>query len=118
MKDAFSIIILAIIAIVLLDSFGSIASRYFEFKYSNLAILSFAIYVSTSFFITKKVDWKIAIATTAILGIFDATIGWKISTMLKANMETKYEITFLNIFFMACISTIFGFIGSLIAMKF
>jgi hypothetical protein len=118
MKEVFYWVFIGIISIIILDVVGSIASRIIGFKYVYFAPLSFAIYTYISFMITREVDWKIAILVVSLLGIFDATIGWKLSAYFRANMDMKYQITLQNVLSMAFLTTIFGIIGSLIALKF
>ena len=118
MKEVFYWVLIGIISIIILDVMGSILSRIIGFKYVYLAPLSFAIYTYISFMITKEVDWKIAILIVSLLGVFDATIGWKLSIYFKANMDMKYQITIQNVLSMAVLTSIFAVEGSLIFLKF
>jgi hypothetical protein len=118
MKETFYWVFIGVMSIIILDILGSVASRIIGFKYVYLAPLSFAIYTFISFMITREVDWKIAILIVSLLGVFDATIGWKLSVYFRANMDIKYQITMQNVLSMAFLTTIFAIIGSIISLKF
>ena len=118
MRELFYWLIIGIISIIILDVLGSITSRLMGFKYVYLAPISFIFYTFLAFIITRDLNWRIAILVSLFLGVFDATIGWKLSIFFKANVDTSYQITLQNVFSMAFLTTIFGIIGSLIALKF
>ena len=124
MKKALSTILIGFLLIVLIDSIGSIVSRKMNFNYGYLFLFSSAIYIAIPFLIRKRVDKKAAIISAALLGLFDATIGWKISILLKANTgSTKLEIItpavfIITIIFVTLTSTLFGLFGSWLASKF
>ena len=58
LKNGFSIFLLGVLLITLLDSLGAIASRNYDFKYSNLSIVSTLFYLLIAFIITKKANKK------------------------------------------------------------
>ena len=118
MKEILSITLLGLFSIIVLDSLGSIASRKLGFKYVYLSLFSFFIYIFISFLITKNINWVTALIVTFFLGIFDATIGWKLAMFFKANVEPKYEITILNVFSAVIFIMIFGIVGVLIGINF
>jgi hypothetical protein len=104
---------MGILAIILLDALGSIASKQLGFKYTSLAALSFIIYGAVGFFATKQSDLKTGILMAAATGFFDATIGWKISMMLGVN--TGVEVTpllwFITIIFITGSAAVCGLLG-------
>lgn len=75
------------LAVTLLDTVGSLASRQFNFNYSVLGPVSFIIYGATAFIATRKYGLATGVIFAAILGFFDASIGWGISTALNANTD-------------------------------
>ena len=94
MKQERKILLIGLVAIALLDTFGSIASRQFNFNYSLLSPVSFIIYGIVGFFTTRTKDVKTAALSGAILGLFDSTIGLKISMILDAYPgEPEYQVT-------------------------
>jgi len=122
MRNALPTILIGFLLILLVDSLGSIASRQMNFNYGHLSILTFTIYSVISFVITKRVNKKTAIISAALLGLFDATIGWKISIILQANtgsskMIINPSLVIITIIFVIIISTLFGLLGSWIALK-
>jgi hypothetical protein len=85
MKPIQVILIGGCIIVFLLDALSSIASRRFNFNYARLAPLSFIIYTMVGFLGTRASDQTSGIIVAAAVGFFDATAGWKISMVLKAN---------------------------------
>ena len=122
LKNGSSIFLLGVLLVTLLDSLGAIASRNFDFKYSNLSTVSSLLYLLIAFLIAKKTDIKTGVIFSGLLGLFDATIGWKISMLLKANIgNSKTEINILVWIIMAILMTVFasviGFIGAWAATR-
>lgn len=85
MKQHYKTLLIGILAVGLLDTIGSIASRQLDFNYSLLSPVSFLIYGTTAFIATRRKDLKTGVFFAAILGLFDSTIGWKLSMLLDAN---------------------------------
>src|SRR5687768_12347733 len=116
MKSEHKILLIGIIAVGLLDTLGSIVSRQLDFNYSHLSFISFIIYGTTSFFTTRIKNLKTGGLYGMILGLFDSTIGLKISLLLNANTgDSNYEITtavwiFVVVFMMAT-GALVGLIG-------
>ena len=71
--------------VAILDAISSIASRHLNFNYARLAPLSFIIYAAIGLLGTRVANQSIGIVLSGVVGFFDATIGWKISMVLKAN---------------------------------
>ncbi len=120
LKNGFSIFLLGLLLVTLLDSLGSIASRELNFKYSNLSTISTIFYLLIAILITKKTDKKTGVIFTGLLGLFDATIGWKISMLLKANIgNLKADVNLAVWIIMAILMTVFasiiGLIGAWVA---
>ena len=120
LKNGSSIFLLGVLLVTLLDSLGAIASRTFDFKYSNLSTVSTLLYLLIAFLITKKTDIKTGVIFSGLLGLFDATIGWKISMLLKANVgnlktEINIVVWMIMAILMALFASIIGLIGAWIA---
>jgi hypothetical protein len=116
MKRKHKILLAGLIAITVLDTFGSVASRYLNFNYSLLSFVSFIIYGTTCFFATRVNDLKTGVICGMILGFFDSTIGLKISILLNANTgDSNYEITttawVFTVVFMIGLGALVGLIG-------
>ena len=90
MKKEFKIIIIGFLAITLFDIIGSITSSKFNYPYINLWPISLIIYTSIPVFVTIVSNFKTGMVTGSLLGLFDSTIGWKISMFLGANTELNY----------------------------
>lgn len=122
MKKTLSIFLVGILAVTLLDSLGAIASRQLSFNYSLLSIVSFVVYVGFAFFLARQSDKKTTIILTGLLGLFDATIGWKLSELLGANTgENKIEITttilITTAIFMTLFASLLGLLGWWLSKK-
>lgn len=122
LKNGSSIFLLGVLLVTLLDSLGAIASRNFDFKYSNLSTVSTLLYLLIAFLITKKTDIKTGVIFSGLLGLFDATIGWKISMLLKANVgnlktEINIGVWMIMAILMALFASIIGLIGAWAATK-
>ncbi len=116
MKKEHRILLGGLIAVGLLDIFGSIASRQLDFNYSNLSFVSFLIYGTTCFLVTKTTDLKTGVIYGMILGFFDSTIGLKVSILLDANTgDYNYELTagawIIIVVFMMGLGALAGLIG-------
>lgn len=113
MNQKYKILLYGMLAVTLLDALGSLASRQFNFNYSVLGSVSFAIYGTTAFIATRKYGLATGVLFAAILGFFDASAGWAISTFLKANTdELPMELTPILWFTLALFNTgLSAFIG-------
>jgi len=122
MKYIIKITLLGILAILFIDTVGSITSNKLNFSYSYLSPISFLIYTSIAFWVTREINRKTGITIAALLGLIDATIGWKISIALGANIENAtIEITLMTwtftALFAAGIAALFGLLGAWLATK-
>lgn len=122
MKLIIKFVSIGILAILFIDTVGSITSNKLNFSYSYLSPISFLIYTSIAFWVTRKINRKAGITIAALLGLIDATIGWKISMALGANIENAtIEITLMTWVFTALFATgiaaLFGLIGAWLATK-
>lgn len=116
MKKEHKILLGGLIAVVLLDTLGSIASRQLDFNYSLLSFVSFVIYGTTCFLATRTKDLKTGVLYGMILGFFDSTIGLQISLFLDANTgDSSYEMTtvlwIFTVVFMIGFGALCGLIG-------
>ncbi|RZJ77603.1 MAG: hypothetical protein EOO47_16320 [Flavobacterium sp.] len=123
MKNIYLILIMAFFAVALFDGLGSIASRTLNFHYSYLGIVSFAIYVMVAYFIARYASKKTTIMLLALLGLFDATVGWYISVILRANVggfiiSEEPLILILTIVTVMIYSSFLGLLGWWLAKKF
>lgn len=105
--------LIGLTCITLIDSLGAVASRKFNFKYSYLSILSFAVYIGIGYLLSNHFQLMIIVVITALLGLYDSTIGLKLSTRLNAHSE-NIDIVKSNIkivISMIMVAVLFGFIG-------
>lgn len=81
------IMAMALLSITLIDTLGSIISRKFNFNYSFFSIFSLATYVLTGFYLSFVTSSLWALLLCGVIGLYDGTVGLKISSKLKANVE-------------------------------
>ena len=116
-SEVFYLLLGGIIAVTAIDFIGSITSRKLNYNYAYLTPLSFLVYLLLGYFGQKSManlTWTLLVP--AIVGIYDGTIGWRISTMLNANFgkytENNRKLSLSDrVIGMIGISTIFAFIG-------
>jgi hypothetical protein len=123
MKKALPTLLIGIVAITLLDCLGAIASRQMRFNYSYLSVITFIIYVAVAYVIAKRTDRKTTIIATGLLGLFDATIGWKLSMLLNANtgsmaVEITPTVLITTATFMTLFAALLGLLGWWLSTKF
>jgi len=110
-----------VLTVTAIDSLGSVTSRKWNYNYAYLSPISFLTYTFLGYFGHKffgELTW--AILVPAIVGIYDGTVGWKISTVLKANFgkykEYNGKLSLSDrVFGMIGISVLFAFMGFCLA---
>ena len=123
MKNEYKILGIGIIAMLVLNFFGSIASRMLDFNYSYLTPLSFIIYGLTAFLVTKQKDLKTGVLFAAILGFAESTLGSFVSELFgKPNigdmqLEMTTGIWIFMIVSVTGVAALIGVIGGGIARK-
>lgn len=116
MKKLPAALLIGFVLIALVDIIGSIASKQLNFNYSSLYPISYIIYITIPFLIAKQRNRKSAIISGALLGLFDSTVGLKLSIALKANTGNINinSITPAVIIAMAIIMTLIGLLCGLL----
>ena len=87
--ESIIIILIGFVIVSIFDALGSLLSRLLKFKYVWLTFGSILIYGAVAFYTAKSDGLIIGVIASAIIGIFDATIGSLISRKLKANIPEK-----------------------------
>ena len=82
MNSLLRILVAASIAVLVLDIFGSLASKAFGFAYSSLAWGSLIIYAAAGFFAARSGGLRTAAQGGGAVAFVDATLGWAISWAL------------------------------------
>lgn len=126
MKSKYKYLLIACIAILLVDVIGSIASRQLDFNYTKIWPASLAVYGVLGFMLAKNETLLTTAWLTALLGIFDATVGWKASMLLNANTGSinnhpsplVWAITIVGVaIYAAVVGLISGGIAKLLAKR-
>jgi uncharacterized membrane protein YfcA len=105
------------LSVLVVDGLGSIASRRFNFNYARLVVLSFIVYTAVGFFGALEVNQTTAVILAAVVGFFDATIGWKTAMQLNANtgnLDNNPSLPkwILTAIFVTILAAVFGIIGA------
>jgi hypothetical protein len=121
--DSMNIIILfasGLLAVTTIDVLGSLSSRRMNYKYAYLTPISFLVSFCIGYqgHSIATLPWTLVIA--CLTGIYDGTIGWRLSIILKANFADKEDYTknlslSSRISGMIVVSGIFGFLGFMTA---
>ena len=115
-SDILIIIFFGILLVTLINSLGSVVSRRFNFNYGWFIIFSILIYTLIPYYLAKKTSFEIAFIANCLIGIYDATIGHKISIILKANIgaskddDPKITLT-IRLIIMILLSLILTYLG-------
>lgn len=85
MMNALPLIAFAILAVTFIDTIGAFASRRLQFNYTYLSVLSLAVYALLGYFGAGVTSNKMVLLASVIVGAYDATVGFKLSKICKAN---------------------------------
>jgi len=120
LRDIILLLISGLGAVTTIDILGSISSRKLNYKYVYLTPLSFLIYFWSGYrgHFIATLPWTLIIV--CLIGVYDGTIGWRLSIVLKANFADKEEYTknlspASRISSMIVMSGLFGLLGFVIA---
>ncbi|WP_298539178.1 hypothetical protein [uncultured Aquimarina sp.] len=120
MKNEYKILVIGIVALLILNFFGSIGSRMLDFNYSNLSPLSYTIYGLMGFLVTKQKNLKTGVLFAAILGFSESTVGSLVSNLfgepntgdLKVEMTTGIWVFMIIV--VTGVAALIGLIGGLL----
>ena len=113
-------IVFSLAGIVLIATAGAIASRKMNFNYSLLGGFSLFIYIFLGYFVSKKAELSSVVLSSALIGFFDSTIGWKLCLHFNPNFGINREKIIEasvsgRIIFVVILSIALGYVGHLIA---
>ena len=109
-------LIIGLISITVIDTVGAVVSRTMKFNYAYLSILTFVVYTSIGYYVSTHYQLSIALLINAIMGLYDGSIGFWLSIILKSNsgltIEQSYEMLGVKSALAMIIASIaFGLIG-------
>jgi len=87
-NPSFRVVVVAAIAVVALDTLGSLAARAFGFGYGSLAWGSFIIYAVAGFCAARSSTLRTAAQAGGAVALVDATLGWAIAWALGPGRPT------------------------------
>jgi hypothetical protein len=106
----------ALLSVTLIDTVGAVASRRLNFNYGYLTVLSLSVYTVLGYCIASKAGLNMVFIASLLVGFYDATVGFKLSKTLKANIQVPQEIESKitvshALMIMLFIAPLFAFIG-------
>jgi hypothetical protein len=120
LSDMIPLLVSGFLAVTTIDMLGSIASRKLNFNYAYLTPLSFLVYFSLGYrgHFLSSLPWTLIIA--CLTGVYDATVGWRLSIILRANFADKEEYSktlrlSTRLATMLVLSGVLGFLGYIVA---
>jgi hypothetical protein len=79
------LIAFAILAVTLIDTVGAFASRRLQFNYTYLSVLTLTVYWMIGYYGAGIASNKMVLLASVVVGAYDATVGFKLSKICKAN---------------------------------
>ncbi|MBC8756764.1 hypothetical protein H2O64_18970 [Kordia sp. YSTF-M3] len=119
MLNVLFVVIIGFITIAIFDAIGAILSRKLNFNYALLTIGSISIYATIAVYTAIYGGILIGIISSFLMGLFDATVGLKISEKFKANIPDKsitFKIDFKTVFAVSIFATVIGTIAILLIL--
>jgi hypothetical protein len=86
----FTYFLILIISLSLLSALiiaGAIASNKWQFNFSYVSFISVVLYLATSYWATSLITPMAGITILGLIGLFEATVGFKLALKFKANLE-------------------------------
>lgn len=120
MKNAAKFCLGIACVVVLFDTSASFASRAARFNYTNLFLVSWALYVASGYFGYKYLNLLTGIAGGLVAGLTDSTIGWGVSSLIGPYLPFaqpgRYPPALIAIAIVIVTATggFFGFVGVLL----
>lgn len=106
-----------LLCVTAIDTIGSITSRKWKYNYAYLSVLSFMVYAAIGYAGHRlSIGQQWSLITAALVGVYDASVGWKISVALKANwgrlkQQVENEKLSNQVFVMILIGVVLSFGG-------
>jgi lipopolysaccharide export LptBFGC system permease protein LptF len=110
------IILGALLCVTFIDTVGAVASRKLKFNYGYLTVFSLTIYTLIGYGIAGMAGLNMMLLASLTVGLYDATVGWKLSQWCRANTNLPKELeekltTNYSLMVMALIAPVFAYIG-------
>lgn len=109
---------IGVLAVLVLDTVGSLASRRFRFHYGSLNAISWILRIGTGFFAARYGNIKLSFLAGALVAFIDATLGWYISWIIgpgRPQSEITAGLIARTVLMVTLIGAALGFIGGLLA---
>jgi hypothetical protein len=108
---------LTILVVFGFDAIASILSKGFQFDYTRLRWVSFAIYLAAGYWGAHHRGFTYGMALGSLAGFVDSTIGWFVSRMIGPFTLTRIPslspvVVVLTIVTVTASALVFGLIGA------
>jgi len=118
MQSTILILVVGVLAVLTLDTIGSIASRQFGFHYGSLSVISWLIRIAVVFLSARYGSLSLSFLTGGSVAFIDATLGWYISWIIgPGRPKKKISNTLMarTVLIVTFTGAALGFIGGLFA---
>jgi hypothetical protein len=110
-------ILVTIAVVVGFDVVASLASRLLQFDYTNLILVSLAIYLGAGYWGAHKRGFFFGLLLGALAGLTDATLGWWVSTLIRPFSRMpipplSLSLQFIILIIVTPLAFGFGFVGA------
>jgi hypothetical protein len=114
--NALAYLTVGLVVITLIDTLGAIASRKLNFNYAYLTIPSFVVYTGIGYLTSEQYGLSMAMLVNGLLGLYDGTIGFRLSIINKANTgldteKSKEDLDGKTALVMIFLSFVFALVG-------
>jgi len=118
MQPIILVLAIGVLAVLVLDTVGSLASRRFRFQYGSLSTISWILRIGTGFFAARYGNIKLSFLAGGLVAFIDATLGWYISWIIgpgRPQGEITAGLIARTVLMVTLIGAALGFIGGLLA---
>ncbi len=113
MRNPIRFLLIGMVTLCAVNAIGALASEQWDFNYGWISLISLAVYIGFATFLSKHTSLLKVIGFTSLLGLFDATIGWKLSELLGANAEISPSTASTTVWLTTAVimTALAGFLG-------
>ena len=118
MQPIILVVTIGVLAVLALDTIGSLASRRFGFKYGSLTLFSWALRIGTGFFAARYGSLKLSFLAGGFVALIDATLGWYISWIIgpgRPKDNVTVESMAWTVLIVTLVGASLGYVGGLLA---
>ncbi len=119
-RDFLSVVALGSAAVLLLDGGGATAAQRFRFAYSKLCPVSWGIYTALGWLGVHALGLSAMLAAAGLVGLVDATLGWRLAWVIGPGRPSPEYITRLrigrSIALMPLMAAVWAYVGATVRL--